>query len=47
MKTALTPVTLEDVVAARERIRSRLPLPTPMRRYAALEARVGRGIASG
>jgi threonine dehydratase len=41
MKTALT---LDDVVAARERIRSRLPLPTPLRRYAALEAHVGHGI---
>lgn len=38
------PITLDDVVAARERIRSRLPLPTAFRRYAPLEAIVGHGI---
>jgi threonine dehydratase len=38
------PITLDDVVAARERIRSRIPLPTAFRRYAPLEALVGRGI---
>src|SRR5580704_17971314 len=38
------PITLDDVVAARDRIRSRLPLPTALRRYAPLEAVVGHGI---
>jgi threonine dehydratase len=38
------PITLDDIVAARERIRARLGLPTPFRRYAPLEAAVGRGI---
>jgi threonine dehydratase len=38
------PITLDDIVAARERIRSRLQLPTPCRRYAPLEAKVGHGI---
>src|SRR5580704_13248937 len=38
------PITLDDIVAARERIRSLLPLPTALRRYAPLEAVVGRGI---
>ena len=38
------PITLDDIVAARERIRSRLALPTPLRRYAPLEAAIGRGI---
>src|SRR3954471_16600983 len=37
------PITLDDVLAARERIRGRLP-PTPLRRYAALEEEVGYGI---
>ena len=37
------PITLDDVLAARERIRGRLP-PTPLRRYAALEDEVGYGI---
>ncbi|MDB4950893.1 MAG: Pyridoxal-5-phosphate-dependent protein beta subunit [Gemmatimonadetes bacterium] len=37
------PVTLDEVLAGRERIRPHLP-PTPLRAYAALDARVGRGI---
>jgi threonine dehydratase len=37
------PITFQDVLAARRRIRPYLP-PTPLRRYAALEAAVGRGI---
>ena len=37
------PVTMEDVRAARERIRDRLP-PTPLRRYAPLDEAVGYGI---
>jgi threonine dehydratase len=31
------PIALDDIVAARERIRSRLSLPTPLRRYPTLE----------
>jgi threonine dehydratase len=38
------PITLDDIVAARERIRVRLGLPTAFRRYAPLDAAVGRGI---
>ncbi|MGO8993054.1 MAG: threonine/serine dehydratase [Polyangiaceae bacterium] len=38
------PITLDDVVAARGRIRPLLALPTAMRRYAALDERVGHGI---
>jgi threonine dehydratase len=38
------PVAFEDVVAARARIRPFLPYPTPLRRYAPLDAIVGRGI---
>ena len=37
------PVTIGDVLEARERIRDRLP-PTPLRRYAPLEEAVGYGI---
>jgi threonine dehydratase len=37
------PVTMEDVLEARERIRTRLP-PTPLRRYAPLDEAVGYGI---
>jgi threonine dehydratase len=37
------PITFQDVLAARRRIRPYLP-PTALRRYAALEAAVGRGI---
>jgi threonine dehydratase len=37
------PVTMGDVLEARERIRDRLP-PTPLRRYAPLEEAVGYGI---
>ena len=38
------PITLEDVLAARERLREYLT-PTPFRRYAPLDAAVGRGIS--
>ncbi len=38
------PITLEDIVASRARIRPWLPLPTALRRYAPLDALVGRGI---
>src|SRR5689334_13503162 len=37
------PVTIGDVLDARERIRDRLP-PTPLRRYPPLEEAVGYGI---
>ena len=37
------PLTMEDVLAARERIRARLP-PTPLRRYGPLDEAVGYGI---
>jgi threonine dehydratase len=37
-------ITIDDVVAARERMRPRLLLPTALRRYAPLDAVVGRGI---
>ena len=37
------PVTIADVLEARERIRDRLP-PTPLRRYAPLDEAVGYGI---
>src|SRR2546422_1507795 len=37
------PLTMEDVLAARERIRARLS-PTPLRRYAPLDEAVGYGI---
>ncbi len=37
------PITFEDVLAARDRIRPYLP-PTPLRRYAPLDAAVGAGI---
>jgi threonine dehydratase len=37
------PIALEDVEAARERIRPHLP-PTPLRSYAALDAAVGAGV---
>jgi threonine dehydratase len=37
------PITMDDVLAARERIRGRLP-PTPLRRYAPLDEEVGYGI---
>src|SRR5438132_9568098 len=43
MAPVKVPVTMEDVLAARERIRARLP-PTPLRRYAPLEEAVGYGI---
>src|SRR5438105_9295658 len=43
MRPVMWPVTIEDVLAARERIRARLP-PTPLRRYAPLEEAVGYGI---
>src|SRR5256885_255795 len=43
MRPVMWPVTMEDVLAARERIRARLP-PTPLRRYAPLEEAVGYGI---
>ncbi len=38
------PICLQDVLEARLRIRAHLP-PTPLRRYAALDAAVGRGIS--
>ncbi len=38
------PISLQDVLEARLRIRPHLP-PTPLRRYAALDAAVGRGIS--
>ncbi|MFQ5700330.1 MAG: threonine/serine dehydratase [Acidobacteriota bacterium] len=38
-----SPITYEDIVAARARIRPHLP-PTPLRRYAPLDAAVGCGI---
>ena len=37
------PITMDDVLAARERIRGRLP-PTPLRRYGPLDEEVGYGI---
>src|SRR5213078_2138746 len=40
---ATWPITFADVEAARDRIRRYLP-PTPLRRYAQLDARVGHGI---
>jgi threonine dehydratase len=41
--TTTWPITFEDVLAARDRIRPYLP-PTPFRRYAPLDAAVGAGI---
>ena len=41
--TPTWPITFEDVLAARDRIRPHLP-PTPLRRYAPLDAAVGAGI---
>ncbi len=38
------PITFEDVLSARDRIRPLLP-PTPMRRYPALDREIGHGIA--
>ena len=38
------PISLDDVRAAEERIRPLLPFPTPLRRYEALDARVGNEI---
>lgn len=38
------PISMRDVLAARARLRPHLP-PTPLRRYAALDAEVGHGIA--
>ncbi len=43
MSEAPWPITFEDVLAARERLRPHL-LPTPLRNYAALDERVGHGI---
>jgi threonine dehydratase len=38
------PITFEDVVAARDRLKPHLPFPTPLRRYEPLDALVGHGI---
>lgn len=43
MVEAPWPITFEDILAARERLRPHLA-PTPLRAYAALDARVGAGI---
>jgi threonine dehydratase len=43
MPEAPWPISFEDVVAARQRLRPHLP-PTPLRHYEALDRRVGRGI---
>jgi threonine dehydratase len=43
MPEAPWPISFEDVLAARQRLRPHLP-PTPLRRYEALDERVGRGI---
>jgi threonine dehydratase len=37
------PISIDDVLAARERLRPHLP-PTPLRSYAPLDAAVGHGI---
>lgn len=41
---ATWPISLDDVRAARERLRTFVPFPTPLRAYEELDAAVGRGV---
>lgn len=43
--TGTWPISIDDVRAAEERIRTFLPYPTPLRTYAALDEAVGHGIS--